>query len=151
MLTPCIELWSAGVSKLHIYNMSFNDDVIRSDVELRLVCKADIEIKRNLRMFSEMTVTIFIECILLRNLHTILLPVYRLRQHRECITFNLFYFVEITTCFDHFIWSSSGVYKMYSKCSLELQTALHQICAHIYNDVWWMTILAIINTFKIFK
>jgi hypothetical protein len=35
-------------------------------------------------------------------------------QHIERITFNLFYFVKITTRFDHFIWSSSGEYKMYN-------------------------------------
>jgi hypothetical protein len=80
------------------------------------------------------------------NCSVLLLALYRLTQHRECITLNLFYFVKITICFDHFIWSSSGEYKMYNKCSLELQTTVRQIWAHIYNDVWWMTILAIINT-----
>jgi hypothetical protein len=69
------------------------------------------------------------------SLQTILLPLFRLTQHRECITFKLFYFIKFTTCFDHFIWSSSGEYKMYNKCSLELQTILRQIWSHIYNDL----------------
>jgi hypothetical protein len=66
-------------------------------------------------------------------------------QRMYSIQFILFHFIKITTCFDHFIWSSSDVYKMYNKRSLELLTTLRQIWAHIYNDVWWITMLANVN------
>jgi hypothetical protein len=61
------------------------------------------------------------------------------------IHFILFYFIKITTCFDHFIRSSSGEYKMCNKCSLELQTTLRHIWANIYNDLWWMTLIRNFN------
>jgi hypothetical protein len=46
-------------------------------------------------------------------------------QRMYNIQFILFYFIKIK-CFDHFIRSSPGEYKMYKKCSLELQTTLRQ-------------------------
>jgi hypothetical protein len=55
--------------------------------------------------------TIFIECILLRD-QTDWLIVYHLMQLREIYN-KQFVLLKITTCFDHFIWSSSGDTNIY--------------------------------------
>jgi hypothetical protein len=54
---------------------------------------------------------IFIECILLRD-QTNQLIVYCLTQLREIYNIQ-FVLLKITTCFDHFIWSSSGETNIY--------------------------------------